>query len=164
MIGVPRGIRTLMKAPPYLHGGISLQECVLPYFVSEQAIERVKVGLDLSVTSPHLSGGTVPVVLRPVLPGPQPPLGGVQPLYVRLWVETARPAPKKKDGFEPGGQIVAEPLEIELRPHVEELKPPVYLQEGLDLQAGQQLLLRAVDKETGKGLATIVLTLLVDWE
>ena len=54
--------------------------------------------------------------------------------------------------------------EIELRPDVDELKPPVYLREGLELKAGQALLLRALDAENGEDLGSVPLTLLVDWD
>lgn len=156
-LGLPRGLRTLMKAPPYLHGGLSLQECVIPHLVSRASMPQARLGLDLRVTNARLVGGTVPVVLKPVLAEGQTPLGGIQPLRVRLIVE-AVPA-----GDEPL-PTVAEPVEVELRLGVEELRPPVYLREGLDLRAGQELLLSAVDAETGEELARLPLTLLVDWE
>ncbi|MCC7107428.1 MAG: PglZ domain-containing protein, partial [Chloroflexi bacterium] len=87
-LGLPRGVRTLVKAEPFLHGGLSLQECVVPHLVSRRAAPRNRVGLDFQVSVPHLAGGTVPVILRPRQDTPQPALFGVQPLHARLWVET----------------------------------------------------------------------------
>jgi hypothetical protein len=40
----------------------------------------------------------------------------------------------------------------------------LYLLEGSDLKAGQVLTLRAVDAETGQDLASVPLTLQVDWD
>jgi hypothetical protein len=76
---------------------------------------------------------------------------------VRLWVETVP---------EGGGASTeaTEPVEVEVRQDVEELRPAVYLKEGLGLAAGQALVLRADDSETGESLGAIPLTLLVDWE
>jgi hypothetical protein len=59
---------------------------------------------------------------------------------------------------------VTEPIDILVRPDVEELRPAVYLQEGLGLAAGQELVLRVIVKETGEELSNVHLTLLVDWE
>ena len=42
--------------------------------------------------------------------------------------------------------------------------PPMYLKEGLAIPAGQELVLRAVDDETGEELATVPLTLMIDWD
>jgi hypothetical protein len=153
-LGIPRGLRTLQKAEPYLHGGISLQECVIPHLVSQRVLPRVKLGLDLQVSTDTLVGGTVPVILRPRVDPGQTLLGGYEPVAVRVWVETADAQP----------QIVAGPIELELRADVEELKPPLYLQEGLNLRAGQPLRLRACNAETGQDLGVRDLTLLVDWE
>jgi hypothetical protein len=154
LLGIPRGVRTLEKAEPYLHGGISLQECVIPHLVSQRILPRSRVGLDLQVSTDKLVGGTVPVVLRPSLGQAQALLGGYEPVTVRLWVETTDDAPK----------TIAGPIDLELRADVEELKPPLYLQEGLNLKAGRPLRLRARDAETGQDLESVELTLLVDWE
>lgn len=155
-LGFPRGVRTLMKASSYLHGGISLQECVIPHLESRVSVPQVRLGVSVQVTTNQLSGGTVPLILRPVLPETQAPLGGIAPLTVRLWVETAL------GGAEP--RQVTEPIDVTVRPDTGELRWAVYLQEGLGLDAGQELLLRVIDKETGEELSSIRLTLLVDWE
>ncbi len=154
LLGIPRGVRTLEKADPYLHGGISLQECVIPHLVSRRVLPRARIGLELQVSTAKLVGGTVPVVLQPRVEPGQTSLGGYEPLTVRVWVETADAEPR----------MVAGPIELKLRADVEELKPPLYLQEGLDLKAGQPLRLRARDAETGQDLGSKDLTLLVDWE
>src|SRR5205085_2236518 len=134
----PRGLRTLEKAQGYLHGGISLQECVIPHLVSRASIRQARLGLDLSVSTARLYGGTVPVILRPAMGEVQAPLGGVQPVTVRLTVEAADGSPR--------GSLI-EPVEVQLRPDVEELKPGVYLKEGLGLQKDTELILRATDAE-----------------
>jgi len=155
-LGFPRGVRTLMKASSYLHGGISLQECVIPHLESRVSVPQARLGVDVRVTSNRLSGGTVPVVLRPVLPEIQAPLGGFTPLTVRLWVETEQ--------GDAATRQVTEPIDILVRPDVEELRPAVYLQEDLGLAVGQELVLRVIVKETGEELSNVHLTLLVDWE
>ena len=155
-LGFPRGVRTLMKASSYLHGGISLQECVIPHLESRVSVPQARLGVDVRVTSNRLSGGTVPVVLRPILPEIQAPLGGFTPLTVRLWVETEQ--------GDAATRQVTEPIDILVRPDVEELRPAVYLQEDLGLAVGQELVLRVIVKETGEELSNVHLTLLVDWE
>lgn len=157
VLGLARGVRTLVQPEPYLHGGLSLQECVIPHIVSRAMFRAAKLGLDLSVTAPNLTGGTVPVILRPVVPTEQQTFGGLQPLKLLLWVETSG-----EEGAEPRPATEKQP--IELRPEVEELKPAVYLQEGLGLASGQKLLLRAVDAETGRDLGQVPLILVVDWD
>lgn len=157
LLGLPRGVRTLVKAPAYLHGGLCLQECVIPHLVSHLSLPQARVGVEVKVSTSRLAGGTVPVILRPVLGESATLTAGVQPVTVRLWVETA---PE-------GGRVPAqatEPVEVEVRPDVEELRPAVYLKEGLGFAAGQALILRADDSETGESLAKVPLTLLVDWE
>jgi len=157
LLGLPRGVRTLMKAPAFMHGGISLQECVVGHFVSRAAVRQAQIDLDLRVTTAELSGGTVPVILRPVVADLQQPLGGLQPLIIRLWVET-------EAALDATPRRVTEDIEVELRADVEEIRPPVYLKEGLALKAGQQLLLKAVEKQTGRDLGVVALKLLVDWD
>ncbi len=150
-LGIPKGLRTLVKAKPFLHGGISLQECVIPHLVSSRALPRAQLGLDLQVSTDKLSGGTVPVVLRPRLEG-QGLLGGVEPITVRVWVEAAN------------GRTVAEPVDQELRPDVQELKPALYLREGSKLTAGEALTLRAQQIPSELDLGSVPLTMLVDWD
>lgn len=154
-LGFPRGVRTLMKASPYLHGGISLQECVIPRLESRVSLQQPRLGVDVRVTANELSGGTVPLVIAPVQSETQVPLGGIPPLNVKIWVETA------VSDAEP--QRVTEPIEVPVRSDVEELRPPIYLQEGMGLDAGQELILKVTVKETGEELASIRLTMLVDW-
>ena len=155
-LGFPRGVRTLEKADEYEHGGVSLHECVIPAIVSRRAPTVASLGIDLRVTTPTLTGGTVPASISPVMPPGQVPLGGPPPLVVRLWVETA------DEGAAPR-EVAAIP-EIEVRADAEELRPALYLREGLDLRAGQRLLLRATDAATGRDLGTVPLQLIVDWE
>jgi hypothetical protein len=156
-IGLPWGARTFTAAEPYLHGGLSLQECVIPHLVSQRAFARARVGVDLQVKNPVLTGGTVIVVLRPHLPAGQGTLGGVEPTHVRLSIET-----DASDGSAP--RSIMGPFDVELRPDVEALRPPVYLPEGANLKAGQKLRLRAIERDTGRDLGSLGLTLGVDWE
>lgn len=83
-LGLARGVRTLVQPEPYLHGGLSLQECVIPHIVSRSMFRAAKAGVKLAVTTPNLTGGTVPVVLRPVVPTEQQSFGGTQPLKLLL--------------------------------------------------------------------------------
>jgi hypothetical protein len=96
----------------------------------------------------------VPVILRPRAAAGQAPLGGYQPVTVRLWVETTNTPPR----------IAAGPIDLLIRDDVQELKPPLYLAEGLGLEANQTLRLRAIDAETGQDLGSKPLTLMMDWE
>ncbi len=155
-LGFPRGVRTLEKADEYEHGGISLHECVIPALVSRRSPVAASLGVDLRVTTTTLTGGTVPAILVPVIPPGQVPLGGLAPLMVRLWVETADDGAAVRE--------VTEVSEIEVRADTDELRPPIYLREGLDLRVGQHLTLRATDAATGRDLGRIPLDLIVDWE
>jgi len=157
VLGFPRGVRTLVAAEPYEHGGISLQECVLPHLVSQTLAAPAKVNVTVRVTRDRLSGGTVPVVLTPETAGASL-WSEKRPIAVDLWIEVA-------DG-PASGQKVAGPISVEVRADSEELRPGLYLQEdlGIALRAGQALRLRAIERETGRDLATIPLTLQVDWE
>src|SRR6266498_716844 len=155
-LGFPRGVRTLTVTEDFVHGGISLQEAVIPHVVSRAALGPTRPEVQVSVTSERLFGGTVPVILRPSLVG-QASLGEIRPVTVVLWVDTVPPGRKQPIR-------VTEPVEAHVRPDVEELKPAIYLKEGFSLQAGQELTLRAVETETGQDLANLRVTLGVDWE
>jgi len=155
-LAFPRGVRTLKKAESYMHGGISLQECVVPYILSRVEARARRLDVEVAVTTDRLSTGVVPVVLKPKGKD-QLVLLDVPTVTVRLWVEIPG---------EPGaeGQRVTEPLDVPVRADAGELRPPLYLMEGLRLPAGQDLVLRAVDRDTGRELGTVPLTLAVDWE
>ncbi len=156
-LGIPRGLRTLVKPEPYLHGGLSLQECVIPHLVSQRALAQEQVGVAVMVTTNTLSSAPVPLVLRPAPKSGQAPLGGLRPTWVRVWVETVPPS---------GGvpTIAADALEQEVRADSGDQKPPLFIKEGLDLRAGQKLRLRAIDRDLGREIATLELTMLRDWE
>jgi hypothetical protein len=155
-LGFPRGARTLVKAEGYLHGGISLQECVVPHLVSRLETHPQLFDVEVGVTSDRLTTGVVPVVLKPKVEG-QLALTKVRTVNVRLWVETPAESGLSR-------QQVTEPIDVPVHANASELRPPLYLKEGLHLSAGQKLLLRAVDQDTGRELATVALTLDVDWE
>jgi hypothetical protein len=150
MLGFPHGVRTLVETGDFFHGGISLQETVIPYAVSRAALGPTRLDVQVGVRTTDIVTGTVPVVVRPAPAG----LFDQQPTRVRLWVERAS-AP---------GDAVAEPVEVEVRADVEELKPPLYLKEGSKLRAGAEVVLRAIDLENGRELARIPLRMLVDWD
>lgn len=150
MLGFPRGVRTLVETGDFFHGGISLQETVIPYAVSRAALGPTRLDVQVGVRTTGIITGTVPVVVRPAPTG----LFDQHPTRVRLWVERAS-AP---------GDAVAEPVEVEVRADVEELKPPLYLKEGSKLRAGAEVVLRAIDLENGRELARIPLRMLVDWD
>ena len=142
-LGFPRGVRTLQAAEPYEHGGISLHECVLPHLVSRTVAQPTRVGVVVSVTRDQLTGGTVPVVLTPT--GAQTSLWGELCLTtVQLWVEVA-------DGPS-SGHKVTDPISIEVHADSNELRPGLYLREDVSvpLPVGQQLRLRAVERDTGR--------------
>lgn len=156
-LGFPRGARTLVAAEPYEHGGISLHECVLPHLVSLTVAQPTRVGVMVSVTRHELPGGTVPVVLTPS-GTPTSLWGEVRPTTVEIWVEIV-------DG-PASGRKITEPINIEVRADGDILRPGLYLRDdiGMSLPVGQRLRLRAIDHDTRRDIATIPLTLLVQWE
>ena len=107
------------------------------------------------MSSSLLTSGTIVVKLRPLPPEGQLPLGGVLPLRLELWVESAA---------DPAVLVAGEPVKEELRLDTPEVTRPLYLAEGLALPAGTRLLLRAQDSETKEDLTSVPLTLAVDWE
>ncbi len=156
VLGFPRGVRSLKKAEGYMHGGISLQECVVPHLVSRAEVAEPRLEVDVGVATDRLSAGVVPVVLRPRVEG-RLFSTQVRTVTVRVWAETLPPT-----GEEP--RPVTEPIDVPVRSDATELRPPLYLLEGLGLPAGQQLVLRAIDRDTGRDLGTVPLTLIVEWE
>lgn len=157
LLGFPRGVRTLEAAEPYEHGGISLHECVLPHLTSRAEAAPERLSLDVRVSRSDLTTGTIPVVLTPH-PAPATLWSEPLPVTVVLWVEVV-------DG-PAAGQRVGGPIAVEVRPDAGELRPRLYLDEGIpaSLTTGQALRLRAVERDTGHDLATIPLTLRIDWE
>jgi hypothetical protein len=155
LLAFPRGVRTLEAAEEFLHGGISLQECVIPHLVSRVRVAPGRLGLDLSVAHTQLSTGTVPVTVRPLLPAGQTRLHGPPPLRLHLWIETVGLA-----GDPP--RRVTEMTELQLRADAGEIKWPPYLETTAVLKAGQSLRLRAQDADSGREFDSITLTLLRD--
>lgn len=154
-LGFPWGVRTLVTTEDFLHGGLSLQECVIPHAVSRALSQPRRVRVEVSITSSELVGGTVPVTLRPSYDGQG--TFDLKPTRVRLWIEKVWPAAE-------AAPVVTEPLEVEVRADVNELKPPVYLKEGLRIPAGQGLVFRAVDVETSQDIASLPLLMKIDWD
>ncbi|MGI8554225.1 MAG: PglZ domain-containing protein, partial [Dehalococcoidia bacterium] len=152
-LGLPRGVRTLESPEPYMHGGLSLQECVIPHLVAVAAMPVATVLPSLGVAAPRLTGGTVAFTLKPA-PLQKVPLAGIRPRAVRLLLETAADPPLS----------LAAAKEEELRQEMPEIKGAIYIEEGLNLSAGASLRLRCLDRDTGEELASVSLTLAVDWE
>lgn len=149
-LGFPRGLRTLEKATAYMHGGISLQECVIPHLVSFAPLPRVRLGLDLAVENTAIATGAVDVTLRPVLP-PNGSLGGTHPRTVRLTLMA-------------GGHEVGLPHDAPLRADVAAAHTTLYLRPGAGLRAGTPVRLQATDAETGEDLGALDLHLINDWD
>ena len=59
---------------------------------------------------------------------------------------------------------VADPITLELRADTPELVSALFLRPGISLKAGITLTVRAQDAETGEGLFTKQVPLVVDWE
>lgn len=158
-LGFPRGIRTLVKAAWYSHGGISLQETIIPHVVSRaSATEGARVRASFTVPLVELVGATIPVRVSPVATGAvdeQLSLQAPPPLRVRLEVlaETA------------DHQVsAAAPVHLQVRADSPEQATALYLSEGVRLEAGTSLLVRASDDETGERLFEHSLRLVTDWE
>jgi len=111
--------------------------------------------VDVSVAADRLTGGTVVVKLRPTVKDGQIPLSGVAPLTVRFWIERAD---------QPGTVVSSGESVEELRLDTPECSRPLYLAEGLAMEAGTQLVLQVEDNESKEHLASIALTLVVPWE
>ena len=156
-LGFPRGIRTLSKATVYLHGGISLQECVVARISSLASLVPPRVEVEVEVTVSNVTGATIPVRVRPA-GGPksgQMTLGAPRPIKVRISVE----ASPQGDALD-----VADSITLEVRADTPELVSALYLHPGLFLKAGIALTVRAQDAETGETLFTKQIPLVVDWE
>ena len=157
-LGFPRGLRTLGKAAWYSHGGISLQEAIIPHVVSRTApaVSRVKASFVVPIR--ELVGATIPVRVAPVVAaadGEQLSLQGPPPLRVRLEVLTT--------GAE-GLLAVTAPVHLDVRTDSPEQRTALYLSEDVKLAAGTELKVAAFDDETGESLFEHRLTLVTDWE
>lgn len=157
VLGFPRGVRTLEAAESYMHGGLSLQECVLPHLVSRALVPEEPLGVDVRAATEDLTAGTIPILLAPS-GGATSLWSARRPVTVRVLVEVA-------DG-PLAGETVAGPIEVEVPPDAGKLRAVLFLREGLSapLSPGQALRLRAVDRETGREVAAQPLTLRVPWE
>ena len=157
-LGFPRGIRALGKAAWYAHGGISLQEAVIPHLVSRAAATVARVRASFAVPITQLVGATIPVRVNPVVgavDGEQLSLKVPMPLRVRL--EIIAPG-------ENGPVQAASPVRLEVRADSPEQATALYLSEGRKFAAGTELKAAAFDDETGESLFEHLLTLLTDWE
>jgi hypothetical protein len=156
-LGFPRGTRTLSKATVYLHGGISLQECVIPRITSQASMAASRVEVEVEVTVSKVTGATIPVRLRPAA-GPasgQMTLAAPRPTKVRISVEA-----------DVAGNVseVADAVGLEVRADTPELTSALYLREGVRLVAGTVLTVRAQDAETGEALFATQVPLVAAWE
>ena len=99
----------------------------------------------------------MPVILTPS-GTPTSLWGEVRSTTVEMWVEIA-------DG-PASGRKISDPINIEVRADSGALRPGLYLRDdiGVSLPVGQRLRLRAIDHDTRRDIATIPLTLLVQWE
>jgi len=154
-VGLPRGIRTLVQAELYEHGGISLQECVIPHLISESAVVAETLQVHVTPSTMRLSGGTVAFSVRPAGNNTQMTLGAPVRRRLRLWLEVVGPDGQRSE--------VSEPLECEVRSDSPELRQALYLRDGATLSVGTTVFLRARDVDTLADLSESALMLLVDW-
>jgi hypothetical protein len=158
-LGFPRGIRTLTKASWYGHGGISLQETIIPHVVSRAAATAVaRVRASFTVPLVELVGATIPVRVSPLAvaaEGEQLSLQPPPPLRVRLEVVAV-------GGERP--QQAAAPVSVQVRADSPEQATALYLSDDIRLAAGTELQVRAFDDETGERLFEHPLRLVTDWE
>lgn len=150
-LGFPRGIRTLEKPAEYLHGGISLQECVIGRIRSVRALGTASLRVAVRVPTTQLPTGTVAVEVSPEAAG-QMTLATPPPRRLSLAVSDA------------SGQEVSDQLACEVRWDAPSQKLALYLREGTAISAGSTLRLTVTDSDTGEGIHTEDLTLLIDWE
>lgn len=154
-VGLPRGIRTLVQAELYEHGGVSLQECVLPHLISEFAVAPETLEVQVTASTTRLSGATVAFSVGPAGTNAQMSLGAPTRRRLKLWLEVV--------GLDGERSEVSEPLECEVRSDSPELRQALYLRDDRPLPAGTTILLRARDMDTRADLSEVALKLLVDW-
>ena len=151
-LGFPRGLRTLMKAGPYAHGGISLQECVIPHLISRREAAVARLSAEVSVAVATVTGATIPFSVLPVRIDPEGQMSLETPQPLHLTISAYADA-----------QEVTEPVSIEVRVDSPEQRSAVYLRDDVSLARGAQLRLRAQDMSTGETVADRTLELAVDW-
>jgi hypothetical protein len=149
-LGFARGVRSLEKPSEYMHGGISLQECVIGRIRSTRSLGANTLGVHVSAQSSELTTGTLAVRVVPEASG-QMTLSPPQPRRIRLSLSTE------------AGAEVSDAVEAEVRSDAPPQLLALYLREGTALAAGTKLRLVALDAETGETMHTADLALLVDW-
>jgi hypothetical protein len=154
-VGVPRGVRTLEKASLYAHGGVSLQECVIPHLVSESADTPRTLKVEVTPSSTRMAGGTVAVTVRPIMEQEQLTLTAPPRLRLRMWLEVVKP-----DGAR---SPVSDALDLDVRGDSPEIRQALFLRDDVSIQAGSGVYLRARDLDTMADLSESALTLSVDW-
>lgn len=152
-LAFPKGIRTLEKPEAYMHGGISIQECLIPHIVASAVVPIARVRPVLAVSQTRLTTGTISYSLKPA-PLTQAPLGGVEPVFVRVVVQTEGP---------PTRDVSGDRTE-ELRQDVEEIRGALFLESGLALPTGSRLVMRCLDRDTQEEYGAVPLTLEVNWD
>jgi hypothetical protein len=150
-LGFPRGIRTLEKPTEYLHGGISLQECVIGRIRSVRALGTVSLGVTVLVPTTQLPTGTVAIEIAPEAGG-QMTLAAPPPRRLTLAISDT------------SDREVSDQLQCEVRWDAPSQKLALYLREGTSISAGSTLRLTVTDSETGERIHAEDLTLLIDWE
>jgi hypothetical protein len=154
VIGFPRGVQAFTKPSGYMHGGISLQECVIPYLESHASvIEPARLEAELQVSTSELTMGTIFAVLRAMTSGGQQSLSQPEPIKVSVWAELAG-----------SNQKVTETSVYQLSDKNPEHAFGLFLPEGVKLSAGTELTLKAVEQGTQRELDRVTLMMKVDWE
>jgi hypothetical protein len=156
VLGFPRGIRTLSKATWYLHGGVSLQETVIPHLISRATDQQPRLRVAVTVPNREISGATIPVRVAPDLSeaSGQLSLGGPTPIQVRLTATTNIGTQELS---------VAEPTVVEVRGDSPELRTALYLLDDRALPAGTVITIAADDEATRERLYDCQVTLTADW-
>jgi hypothetical protein len=150
-LGFPRGIRTLEKPSEYLHGGISLQECVIARIRSVRTLGTASLAISVGVPTTQLPTGTVAVQIVPEA-GEQMTLRPPPPRRLTLSISDSK------------GRDVSDQLQCEVRWDAPPQTLALYLREGTAIPAGSALRLTVTDSESGERLHAEDLTLLIDWE
>jgi hypothetical protein len=156
VLGFPRGIRTLSKATWYLHGGVSLQETVIPHLISRARDQQPRLRVAVTVPNREIAGATIPVRVAPDLSeaSGQLSLDGPTPIQVRL-TATAIVGTQEVS--------VAEPTVVEVRGDSPELRTALYLLDNRALPAGTVIAIAADDEATKERLYDCQVTLTADW-
>jgi hypothetical protein len=145
-VAVPPGLAFFKGEKAYSHGGASLQELVVPHFLSVSRVrEQRRIAVEVVLPTYELDRAAVRVVLRPRAPA-------VASGQMRLFAEAGRTLSLdvlRPDALGKRASVLADgKREVRLEPQQEELAVTLFFGSGLSFAAGDLLDLDIRDVET----------------